>query len=297
MFTRIRIALGLALLLSLLDSVPAFAGGWAVIVLDELPRNIVAGRPLTIGFTLLQHGRTPLDGLEPKIITNLYKEQEFVLRAEPDGKPGHYTVTVTFPKEGEWRWFIDAFSMKQLMPMLTVAAPVGGVVSLPATQTVSQPAVAVPLYLIVRVLAFGSGLVGLFFVFRRRSRLAIALTALCLLVGAGTFMAESAVPEVEVQGQPGYGMTPDPNASQIEIGRQLFVAKGCITCHVNTKVYSFSEYVTLEVGPNLTKFSASPEALRLRLKDPASVKSDTQMPNLNLSEEEIEALIAFINSN
>jgi hypothetical protein len=72
-------------------------------VLDELPRNIVAGRPLTISFTLLQHGRTPLDGLEPKIIANLYKEQEFVLHAEPDGKPGHYTVTVTFPKEGEWR--------------------------------------------------------------------------------------------------------------------------------------------------------------------------------------------------
>jgi cytochrome c1 len=32
------------------------------------------------------------------------------------------------------------------------------------------------------------------------------------------------------------------------------------------------------------------------LKDPALVKSDTQMPNLNLAEDEIEALIAFINS-
>jgi cytochrome c1 len=46
----------------------------------------------------------------------------------------------------------------------------------------------------------------------------------------------------------------------------------------------------------LSNFSASPEALRLRLKDPASVKSDTWMPNLNLSDAEIEALIAFINS-
>ncbi len=34
----------------------------------------------------------------------------------------------------------------------------------------------------------------------------------------------------------------------------------------------------------------------LRLKDPKLVKSDTQMPNLHLSEAEIEALIAFINS-
>jgi len=36
--------------------------------------------------------------------------------------------------------------------------------------------------------------------------------------------------------------------------------------------------------------------LRIHLKNPADAKSDTQMPNLNLSEEEIEALIAFINS-
>jgi mono/diheme cytochrome c family protein len=296
MFPRFRIAMGLALILALVLTVPVFAGGWAVIVLDELPTNIVAGEPLTIGFTVLQHGRSPMDGLEPIITANLYKEQEFVVFAEPDGKPGHYTATITFPKEGEWRWYIEAFSMKQLMPMLTVAAPVGGAVSLPATQTASQPAAAVPLYLIVRVLAIGIGLAGLFLVFRRRSRLAIALTALSLLVGAGTFMAESAVPEVEAQGKPSYGMTSDPNASQIETGRRLFVAKGCITCHFNTKVHSYSEYMTVEVGPNLTKFSASPEALRLRLKDPASVKSDTQMPNLNLSEEEIEALIAFINA-
>jgi len=37
--------------------------------------------------------------------------------------------------------------------------------------------------------------------------------------------------------------------------------------------------------------------LHLRFKDPTLVKSNTQMPNLNLSETEIEALIAFINSN
>jgi hypothetical protein len=34
----------------------------------------------------------------------------------------------------------------------------------------------------------------------------------------------------------------------------------------------------------------------MRLKDPASVKSDTQMPNLDLTEAEILALVAFINS-
>jgi len=34
----------------------------------------------------------------------------------------------------------------------------------------------------------------------------------------------------------------------------------------------------------------------MRLKDTTMVKSDTKMPNLNLSDAEIEALVAFINS-
>jgi hypothetical protein len=49
-------------------------------------------------------------------------------------------------------------------------------------------------------------------------------------------------------------------------------------------------------APNLSKFSAAPEVIFMRLKDPSSVKSDTQMPNLDLTKVEIEALVAFINS-
>jgi cytochrome c2 len=88
----------------------------------------------------------------------------------------------------------------------------------------------------------------------------------------------------------------ETSISQVELGEHLFVTKGCITCHSNSKVSNSFGYMKVNAGPDLTKFSASPEALRLRLKDPSSVKSDTQMPNLNLSETEIEALIAFINS-
>ena len=49
-------------------------------------------------------------------------------------------------------------------------------------------------------------------------------------------------------------------------------------------------------APNLSNFSASAEVLRIRLKDPKLAKSDSQMPNLHLADDEIEALIAFINS-
>lgn len=296
MFTRIRIALGLALVLSLVLAVPAFAGGWAVITLDELPTDIVAGEPVTIGFMVRQHGRTPMDGLEPTIVANLYKEQEVTVNAEPDGKPGHYTATITFPKEGEWRWFIHAFSMSQLMPMLKVSASAGAVVSQPVVESEAATA-PVSTLTILRLSALGVGFAGLAFVFRRRTRLAAGLVVVSLLVGVGSFAAAPAVPEVEAQSQPAAKeVSKETSISQVELGEQLFVSKGCITCHSNTKVSNSFGYVKVDAGPDLTKFSASPEALRLRLKDPASVKSDTQMPNLNLSEAEIEALIAFINS-
>ena len=293
MFPRFRIALGLALLLSVIFAIPAFAGGWAVITLDELPTNVVAGEPLTIGFTVLQHGKTPMDGLYPIVTATLLKDAQFVVTAESEGKPGHYTATLTFPKEGNWEWSIQAFSMDQPMPTLSVAAPVAGTVSQPAAKT--EPASISPLW-IVRMSALGIGLLGLVFAFRRKSRIAVALTVLCLLIGVGSFITAPAVPEVEAQSKSSSNVLSDSSISQVELGSQLFVAKGCITCHVNNKVARASEYWAIEAGPNLTKFSASPEILRIRLKDPAAAKSDTQMPNLNLSEAEIEALIAFINS-
>lgn len=297
MFSRTRLAFGIALLVSLIFAVPAFAGGWAVITLDELPTDVVAGEPFTVGFTVLQHGKTPMNDLEPTITASLYKEQKFMVNAGPDGEPGHYTATLTFPKEGEWRWSIQAFSMDQLMPILSVAAPVAEVANQPVTK--SDPVTApVSVLSIVRLSALGGGLVGWAIAFRRRSRFAAALTVVCLLVGLGSFVTVPAIPEAEAQSKSSSEAVGESSISQVELGGQLFVAKGCITCHVNNKVERASEYWTVEMGaPNLTKFSASPEALRLRLNDPSSVKSDTKMPNLNLSDAEIEALIAFINSD
>ena len=295
MFSRTRIALAIALLMSMVLVVPVFAGSWAVITLDELPTKVIAGEPLTVGFTVLQHGLTPMDGLFPTITASLYKEQEFIVNAEPDGQPGHYTATLTFPKEGEWRWFINAFSMNQLMPMLTVSAPVAVVAGQHVAKAEPVSASVSPL-LIVRMAALGIGLVGLFFAFRRKSRLAMALTALCLVVGVGSFVAVPAVPAVEAQSDVSSEVVVESSISQVELGRQLFVAKGCITCHVNNKVSHASEYWSVEAGPNLSNFSASPEILFIRLKDPSAAKSDTQMPDLGLKETEIEALIAFINS-
>lgn len=288
MFSRYRFSLVLALILSLIFVVPVFAGGWAVITLDELPTGVVAGQPFTVGFTVLQHGRTPMTDIQPTITANLNKETEFVIDAMPQGEPGHYTATLTFPKEGEWRWSIQAFTMDQLMPMLSVAAPSGAPVA-----KAEPVASSIPWLWIVRILAIGGGLIGATLTLRRRNRWAMALTVACLAVGAASFMMGSAVPAVEAQNV----SSSNASISQVELGRQLFLAKGCITCHTNSRAASSSEYWTIEMGaPDLSKFSANPEVIFMRLKDPTSVKSDTNMPNLDLTKVEIEALVAFINS-
>ena len=294
MSSRIRNSMIVALLLTLIVVTPVLAGGWAVITLDELPSNLVAGKPFTIGFTVLQHGRTPMTDLYPKITATLNKEQELVMDAKPEGKPGHYVAAVTLPKEGEWQWSVQAFTMDQKMPTLSVAAA--------STVSGSEPVVpikaqATPTLMIVRVLSFVVGVLALAVAFRSRSRLAMALTVVCITVGVASFMTGAAVPAVEAQSKSSDQSANISSASQVEYGKQLFIAKGCITCHYNSKAASATEYWTIEMGaPNLSKFSANPEVIAMRLKDPSSVKSDTQMPNLELSKDEVEALVAFINS-
>lgn len=296
MRSRIRIALGLTLLASFIVAVPVFAGGWAVITLDEMPTNVVAGEPLTVGFVVRQHGKTPMEGLTPTITAMLPKEEHFVVDAEADGKPGHYTATLTFPKEGNWEWTIQAFTLEQPMPTLSVAV---AAVIVPNQSIAKKDAVvtSIPVLRVISIAILGIGLAGLMFAYRRKSQLTGVLAGICLLVGVGLLVTAPAVPAVEAQSKSSSDDLNVSSITQVELGRQLFVAKGCITCHVNNKVAHASNYWTVEMGaPNLTNFSASPEALRLRLTDPSSVKSDTQMPNLNLSATEIEALIAFINS-
>ena len=60
--------IGIGLTVALLAvgvAVPAFAGGWAVVTLDSLPQGVAPGAAFTIGFTVRQHGVTPLSNLDP----------------------------------------------------------------------------------------------------------------------------------------------------------------------------------------------------------------------------------------
>ena len=82
--------------------------------------------------------------------------------------------------------------------------------------------------------------------------------------------------------------------TQAERGERLFVAKGCVSCHEHAAVKGSGKY---EIGPSLTAARFSAGYLRKFLRNPASKPptTDARMPNLNLSDADIEALIAFLN--
>ncbi|PYO36457.1 MAG: hypothetical protein DMD37_10700 [Gemmatimonadetes bacterium] len=81
-----------------------------------------------------------------------------------------------------------------------------------------------------------------------------------------------------------------------ERGRRLFVAKGCVTCHLHRAVNETS----IAVGPELTGRRFAPEYLARFLADPAAVIPPPSgafgMPNLRLKPAEIAALTAFLNT-
>jgi hypothetical protein len=85
------------------------------------------------------------------------------------------------------------------------------------------------------------------------------------------------------------------NITLVEHGQRLFVAKGCVVCHQHAQT---AEYGFYEVGPVLTDKRFAAAYLREFLADP-SIKPPTtnaRMPDLDLKESEIGALVAFINN-
>lgn len=82
------------------------AGGWAVSTLDEVPVPI-AGEPIDVGFTIRQHGITPVDMTEDVGITiTLVGGTAQYFPAAGDGTVGHYVARVEFPSVGQYQWSI-----------------------------------------------------------------------------------------------------------------------------------------------------------------------------------------------
>ena len=278
----------LVLLALLALTAPAWAGGWAVVTLDTLPTQVVAGQPFSIGFIVRQHGQRPLEGLAPAII--LYSpgtRETSTVTAKAEGAIGHYTAEVTFPGAGTWDWSIDAFGFApQPMPRLTVLG------AAPAVSSGTRASLSLPTLIgFIALIAAGGALVLLI---RTRAAWAAALTLVAALVCVVSFASAANHSAQAASRQPSAAAV-GPGASEADLGRALFLAKGCVVCHSHGAVLDArKDFADFNVGPNLSKVSRTPDYVRVWLKDPPVLKPDTQMPNLGLSKDEIEALIAFL---
>jgi hypothetical protein len=115
----------LVVLAAALLAVPAAgAGGFATVGLSSLPPE--DGSAWDVELTILQHGRTPLDGLSPAITIQQDDGAPHTFAATPAGKPGVYGATVEFPSDGTWTYTIDdGFSQTHTFKPVTVIG-VGG---------------------------------------------------------------------------------------------------------------------------------------------------------------------------
>ena len=279
-------------LATLFTAMPVLAGGWAVISLDSLPQEIIAGEPVTVGFTVLQHGRTPMAGLNPVIhLTNATNGNDISVYPKEEGSIGHYTGTFILSEVGNWNWSVQAFTMEQPMPELVVTKPVSQTAA-SNTNSLLETIPGIP---------FGIGVtgtvivaLGLISLLRRRSRWAAAAIVVGLLVCVvGFARIGSAVASWRASASNQQEVSVESD-ELIQTGENLFVVKGCLTCHINRRVDPSYMVFSTEIGPNLTNFKSSPEYLHLWLSDPAAIKPETQMPNLGLSQAEIETLSSFL---
>jgi mono/diheme cytochrome c family protein len=85
-----------------------YAGGWAVITLNDLPDYSIAGRPLTLTFTVRQHGVTLLSNLQPSVKATAPAGLSAKAIAVPGVNPGEYQAALTLPQAGEWTITIDS---------------------------------------------------------------------------------------------------------------------------------------------------------------------------------------------
>jgi hypothetical protein len=103
---RVLVTGAAALALLVLTALPAAAkGGWATSTLDERP-EVSPGETAEIGFTILQHGVTPVNVDDVAVVVRDVDGDDQTWPAVQQGEKGHYVAEVTFPAEGSYDWAV-----------------------------------------------------------------------------------------------------------------------------------------------------------------------------------------------
>ena len=101
------------------------------------------------------------------------------------------------------------------------------------------------------------------------------------------------------QSQP--ALVPETPSPLVARGREVYLEKGCQSCHVIRGLGG------VPVGPDLTHVASrtilaagvldmSPENMARWLRNPQEVKPGNLMPGVDFTEEELEALVAYMMS-
>ena len=83
------------------------AGGWSVITLANFPDYAMAGRPLTLRFSVRQHGQTLINALRPSVQASTPGAAPVVVKATPTSRTGEYTATLQLDRVGDWSIVVD----------------------------------------------------------------------------------------------------------------------------------------------------------------------------------------------
>lgn len=127
----------------LLLALPALAGGWAVTTFDQLPSEFRAGQTYTLGYTVRQHGQTPIEVKGTEVVARSEDGTTLRFPGRPEGAVGHHVVEVSFPEPGRWTWEVvqGGFGSQEL-GTITVhpasassAEPVGQGAAVPSTDS------------------------------------------------------------------------------------------------------------------------------------------------------------------
>jgi cytochrome c2 len=274
--------IAVVLFLSLFTIGQALAGGWSVATLDELPQDVRAGEPFAVRFMIRGHGISPASGMDPVVqATHSTSNQKVAINAVELADPGHYEAIIELPQAGMWRWMIVGYGEHPL-PDLQVGEPVA---SLPEPQ---PPGVKLWITAAFLTLLLAAAVVLNLSGRKTLKPWAWAILSLPVLAaGLLAFNSQARSQEQPELAQPAY-------SSEFAYGEALFVAKGCATCHTNTRIPDRYISINTAIGPELSAYPTTAEYLRVWLKDPSVVKPGTKMPTLGLSEQEIEGLIAFL---
>ena len=123
---RITLVAAAALAALLIAPATTLGGGWATVGLSSLPDGAQPGEPWVVDITVLQHGRTPLEGIAPRVLIQGAGdggEKAFV--AKPTERAGVYRAQVMFPSDGRFSYSVDD-GFTQVHELGTVRIGAGG---------------------------------------------------------------------------------------------------------------------------------------------------------------------------